>query len=392
MTIPASLSSTQAASRTWDAAVVGAGPAGSMAALLLARAGLSVLLADRVAFPRSKVCGCCLNGAALAALQAVGTGWMPPAHGAVPLHAILLAAGGRVACIDLPGGVVLSRDEFDAALVRVAIAAGVSFLPGVQVRPGEVTDDCRYVFLEDGRSTEMLPARVVIAADGLGGQVLARAGALAPVSPAHSRFGAGVVVASPPAFYRTGTIYMACGAGGYVGLVRLENGQLDIAAALDVEAVRVKRSPGEVVEQVLDGTGWPMPTGITELKWKGTPTLTRRARQVAGTRLFAIGDAAGYVEPFTGEGIARALATGTAVAPIAARAAKHWHDALAGEWSLTFRRLRGHHQIACRIAAGVLRRPWLAGACVAMLARAPRLAAPIVRGLNSPVSLIPGSL
>ena len=57
------------ATHTWDAVVVGAGPAGSMAALGLARAGAAVLLVDRATFPRPKVCGCCLNGAALAALR-----------------------------------------------------------------------------------------------------------------------------------------------------------------------------------------------------------------------------------------------------------------------------------------------------------------------------------
>jgi 2-polyprenyl-6-methoxyphenol hydroxylase-like FAD-dependent oxidoreductase len=145
-----------------------------------------------------------------------------------------------------------------------------------------------------------------------------------------------------------------------------------------------------VVERLIVEAGWPVPEGWTALNWKGTPALTRRPRQIASTRLFAVGDAAGYVEPFTGEGIARALATGIAVVPIAARAARQWRQGLVGEWSTTFRLLRGQRQLICRVAAGVLRRPWLASACIALLARSPALAAPVIRGLNSPISLIPG--
>jgi flavin-dependent dehydrogenase len=96
-----------------------------------------------------------------------------------------------------------------------------------------------------------------------------------------------------------------------------------------------------------------------------------------------IGDAAGYVEPFTGEGMAWALAAAVAVAPLADRAAGHWQPSLEREWESTYRRLVSRRQWICRVAAAILRRPWLTQAAIALLAHWPRLAGPIVYHLNS---------
>src|SRR5262249_60089661 len=108
--------------RVWGPLVGGAGPAGSAAARQLARRGVGVLLVDRAAFPRVKVCGCCLSGAALAALASAGLAGLPQACGAVPLEQVLLAAGRRSAAGSMAGGVSLSRERFDAALVEAAVA------------------------------------------------------------------------------------------------------------------------------------------------------------------------------------------------------------------------------------------------------------------------------
>jgi flavin-dependent dehydrogenase len=125
----------------------------------------------------------------------------------------------------------------------------------------------------------------------------------------------------------------------------------------------------------------PVP-GLAGLAWRGTPALTRRATRLAGERLFVLGDAAGYVEPFTGEGMAWALAGGLAVAPLAAEAARRWRPSLARAWAATYRRIVVRRQHVCRAAAAVLRRPLLARALVRLLARAPALAIPVLRHLN----------
>src|SRR5882724_2418075 len=80
--LPVSLSALTMAQRSWEVIVIGAGPAGAMAAYELARRSLRVLLVDKSAFPRPKVCGCCLNGQALALLQTRGLGHVINDHGA----------------------------------------------------------------------------------------------------------------------------------------------------------------------------------------------------------------------------------------------------------------------------------------------------------------------
>ncbi|HEY2910421.1 MAG TPA: FAD-dependent oxidoreductase, partial [Gemmataceae bacterium] len=280
--------------RTWDAIVIGAGPAGSIAARQLARRGASVLLVDKATFPRSKVCGCCLNGAALAALGAIGLDHIPKVCGGIPLRTTRLAAGKRYAELRMDAGVALSREALDSALIREAEAAGATFLPGMLAKIDAAGEGLRAVSLNGGKQL----ARIAIEATGLGGRA-------ATVRPA-SRLGAGTIVPREvvPDFFSPGTVYMATGQGGYVGIVRLEDGRLDFGAALDAAFVRSAGGLGPAAASIIATTDWPAVTGLAEFVWKGTPALTRQPEVVAASRLFRVGDAAGYVEPFTGEGMA----------------------------------------------------------------------------------------
>jgi 2-polyprenyl-6-methoxyphenol hydroxylase-like FAD-dependent oxidoreductase len=234
-------------------------------------------------------------------------------------------------------------------------------------------------------------ARVVLAADGLGGKLVARAGVSAVETEAGARIGAGVVAVDGPAFYTPGVIYMACGRSGYLGLVRLEDGRLDLAAAFDPSGVRVRGGPGRAAAELLAEVGWPAVPNLPTLSWRGTPALTRRARRRAADRLFVLGDAAGYIEPFTGEGIAWALAAGRAVAPLAAQAAHCWHPDLARQWCLEYRRRITSRQVACRTVTAVLRWPSLTRAVIRLLAHVPALAFPVTHYLSHGAAAKPQS-
>ncbi len=362
---------------TWDAVVIGAGPAGAVAARELARRGCSVVLLEKAHFPRPKVCGCCVNGAAVSTLQRLGLDHVLASG--VPLRDVHIGAGRRAATVKLPGGVSLSREAFDLALVREAVASGAQLREGMTAKLGESDADTREVFV--GR--ESVRAKVVIVASGLCGN---------DATPeAGSKIGAGVIIAADavPLFFSPGTIFMATGSGGYVGLVRVEDGRLDVAAAFDVAFVKAQGGLGPAAEAVLGEVGWPRLPRLAELPWKGTPALTRRANALAGERWFAIGDAAGYVEPFTGEGMAWAVASAAAVAPIAARARQHWEASHAHEWEAAHRRVIGRRQRACRVVSRVLRSPALTTAIVRVLSVLPVLSRPVVRSLNRSSSSLP---
>lgn len=364
--------------RAWDAVVLGAGPAGSVTARELARRGASVLLVDRAAFPRTKVCGCCLNGAALAALDAIGLGHLPAVCGAVPLNSLHLAAGRSSAELTMPAGAALSRSAFDAALVKEAEAAGATFLPETTAKLDAIARDSRSIHLEGPITHSLVTARIAVLATGLSNnESKPRSG---------SRLGGGVVVPCErvPDFYSRGTIFMATGRGGYVGLVRLEDARLDVAAAFDAEFVRASGGLGSAAEAILARTCWPAIPGLTDSHWKGTPALTRQRSMVSEPRLFAVGDAAGYVEPFTGEGMAWAIASASSLAPIAHRAIQGWDDSFIRQWQHAHSRIVRRRQGICRVAARVLRSPMLTSVAVRALAMLPILACPVVAALNRP--------
>lgn len=367
-------------SAAYDVAVIGAGPAGALAARRCAAGGARTLLVDRAAFPREKVCGCCVNSAALATLDEAGLSQrlrQLPGH---PLRRVALHAGGRRATLRLPGGVAVSRGALDQMLVEAAIDAGATFRPRTFA---EVLPTGRVLLRGDeGDATRAVGC--VVVADGLGGRSLRTHDGFESRAAPASHVGLGAIIDRGGAV-EPGTIRMACGVRGYVGMVRLGDGRLDVAAAVAPTLVRESGGPAGAVRHVLDEAGVAMPAGLDEARWTGTPTLTRRRARLWATRTLVVGDAAGYVEPFTGEGIAWALAGGAAVAEHALAAAQGgWDDALGEAWQGTHRRLVRRRQLGCRLIAGVLRRPRLTRALLGGLALLPGMAGPLVRGIARP--------
>ena len=360
----------------YDAVVVGAGPAGTMTALELARRDLSVLVVERQPMPRWKVCGACLSPGTL---ELLGEAGLPEPLDGVPLRRLRLAAWSTEACVPLSGSMAVSRRSFDQMLLSAARKAGVVAMTPARARLGPIDGSTRIVRIERAEGDLEVAARVVIDAGGLGGGLSAAKGGGGDRLTPGSRIGVGAVFAPDTAAYARGEIHMVVGEGGYVGLVRVADGSLTVAAALDPSWLREHASPGDAVAALLRTAGSPTLPERPSVGWKGTRALTRSPRTRGRERVFAVGDAAGYVEPFTGEGISWALAGARALAPLAARAARGWDPALLVAWDRAHSQSMARAQRLCRAVAWTSRRPRLVLSTLRLLARLPAVAGPFVR-------------
>jgi flavin-dependent dehydrogenase len=369
------------AQQQWDAIVVGAGPAGSIAARQLACQGKRVLLVDKATFPRRKVCGGCLNPEGIALLAQIGLADVLSTVQAQSLKLLTLHYLSRQVTLSLAGNVAVARDASDNALASAAVAEGACLLTGVEARADVSGKDCRWVQLSLGRAVFRARARIVIVAAGLNGW--------RETDPRHrrtplssSRIGVGTILRNCPAFIEPNVVHMLVNRRGYVGMVRLSEGQLDIAAAFDKDYLSTAGGPAAAVAKVLGEVGHPYPNGLRAAHWFGTPPFTHQLRYVAAPRTFFIGDAAGYVEPFTGEGMTWALQSAHAVTNIAIRAIETYQPSHAMEWQSTYRRLLGRKMFVCGLVGKLLRHPFLAHATMMILSRSPWLALPIIRSIN----------
>ena len=163
--------------------VVGAGPAGATAARTLAAAGLPVCLLDRSSFPRNKPCGGGISARVLTRFP-----YLQPALRRITTHAVarlhLEGPDGHSTVIesDGPAALMIRRVEYDALLVSLAVEAGATLLPGVDVVQARQDAERVELVARDGRRFE---GAVVVAADGVN-SVIARRLGLNPGWPASS--------------------------------------------------------------------------------------------------------------------------------------------------------------------------------------------------------------
>jgi flavin-dependent dehydrogenase len=338
--LAATLAPAEAAATPWHVVIVGGGPAGSAAAIRLARRGLRVLLVDRDTMPRWKVCGCCLSATALGELRMLGfeDATRQPLL-AIRLKTVRVVAARHATRLPLPDGAALSREALDRALVRRAIDAGCDWLPHTNVTAIDERSSPGKVLIATGSSaraaTEQaeLAAEYCILATGLADHVRIRSPATDGARHSElvraerevardSRIGLGAMLAADASDLPSSELLMAVSRSGYCGLVRLADGGIDLAAAVDRAALAGPTGPGGAVWSILNeaegdiGRLRMSEQAIRTAEFRATPPLTHASALVAGAtgRMLRAGDAAAYVEPFTGEGIGWALTSGRIVA------------------------------------------------------------------------------
>src|SRR5437762_2682322 len=155
-----------------DVLIVGAGPAGAVAAAVLARAGAKVRLVDRAVFPRDKLCGDTVNPGTIALLKRLDMASSIDACG-LPIDGMRVSGNNGVAVEGrYPDGMIgraLLRRDFDWMLLQDAVSAGAQFEPGVAAR-GAIVEEGRHAVNTVIRGVRIgncdLRAKITIAADG----------------------------------------------------------------------------------------------------------------------------------------------------------------------------------------------------------------------------------
>jgi flavin-dependent dehydrogenase len=298
-----------------DVIVAGAGPAGSVAALVLARAGVRVLVVDRDAMPRDRLCGDLLNPGAVTLLQSLG---LNPAARPGARQIPVMRVSGPFGSVDADyaptHGVSLPRRDLDAWLLDEAMQAGARVHAGDIVRRPLIDDSgdprVRGVVLRSRASqTETrMPANVVIAADGRRSTLARQLGLQTPASKSP-RWAFGAHVSGVGSMTDASEIHVRH--GWCLGLTPLRGGTVCLWVTLPWRPEG--RSPQDVIRRVfardrellarLDLVRFENGVSVA-----GPLVAGARAPGVPG--LLLAGDAAGSVDPSTTDGLSLAIEGG----------------------------------------------------------------------------------
>jgi flavin-dependent dehydrogenase len=311
----------------FDVIISGAGPAGSVAATLLARGGARVLVLDRARFPRDKLCGDTVNPGTLAALRRLGLAERIESH-ALPIRGMLLTGERRAIVRGEYGGTIhglsLLRRDLDGALLDAAVRAGARVEEGVLVRAPLVDEAgghprVRGVVIagRDGHDIR-IPAPLVIAADGRRSPI-----ALALRLARHPRW---------PRRWAVGAYFdgmrdvadlgeMHVRQRRYVGVAPVPSGLANVCV---VTATRTGfEQPARLLERAV-ADDWYLGDRFASARLASMPVvLGPLAVDVVNRRvpgLLLAGDAAGFIDPITGDGLRFAVCGAELAATVALRA------------------------------------------------------------------------
>ena len=314
-----------------DVIIVGAGPGGSAAAAILARGGCRVLLIDRAKFPRPKSCGDYLNPGCTTILSRIGV-WDAVAAVSAPVAGMrLVAADGTRAPTTFSAGLgcSLPRAALDHVLVTHAAGEGASVIEEASVVC--IDREARHVRVTVARGRgkvrlEQHLASLVIGADGLGSKVARSIGAGTPLR--HGRFAVGGYLeglapdSSDGDRRPFGELHLA--RDRYCGVAYFPDGRANVTIALPPRELRTWWGALEVryweALRAFPGLRDRVRSAALVGRLRATGPLAFCRRRAATRGVLLTGDAAGFIDPMTGQGVYLALRGGELAANAVARA------------------------------------------------------------------------
>lgn len=301
----------------FDVAIIGAGPAGSSAAIALARRGYAVALLDKESFPREKLCGDFINPINCPLLEELGVKRELLSHDHEAVIAFRITSfDGAEAEVALPVyGLGLRRFFFDQILLDNAMREGAAGLQGCGVKRLQRHAERWRVEFSRGENLEQLEAKLLVGADGRNSWVARHLGMTRGAMGEGRAVGFQLRLSYPPGL--AGRVEIHLFPGGYAGLLGLGDGTINLCLAADKRCVRGGAGLDSLLESQLPRNPYLKaiiercePVGVARSTY---PVYFAPHRSV-GDGVLLIGDAARVNEPVTGEGIYFAIKSGALAA------------------------------------------------------------------------------
>jgi flavin-dependent dehydrogenase len=305
--------------------VAGGGPAGTAIATFLRQAGHDVLLLDAARFPRDKICGEGVSPEAWRLLEALGSAARVRALRPQPLRGMTLTSPDGTSFTGHYGphrepGFAVRRCALDVALLGGARDAGVEVREGCRVTDLSSEDGkVDGLMMENGGDPVRLRARLVVGAEGRRSRV-ARQLALLREHPSLRKFAVRGYWENVEELTHYGEMHGA--AGGYCGIAPLSSTAANVTFVLDERDVAPAGGDLEGFYRRSLAARWPrIQSRLSRARLLEPPRsigpLALEARAVSAPHALVVGDAAGFYDPFTGEGVTLALRTAELAAEVA---------------------------------------------------------------------------
>jgi len=371
----------------FDVIIAGAGPAGSSAAIHLARRGLRVLLVEQKKFPRPKLCGEFISPECRQHFEKLGVAAaMSGAGPSMISETVFYSARGHHLSIPSrwfgePAALGLSRAVMDDVLLRRAQDCGVSVLEGASISEPLIKDRAvTGVKLKLEGSEHDFRAPVTIDATGRA-RILTRKLAQRRTKPK--------LVAFKVHLRNTRVAPNACEIyfypGGYGGLSTIEGNVSNLCFIISAEQVKLHHSDPETVmrEAVMknERAAYTLKKATPESEWLSASWESfGRQRPSPAKGLLAIGDSAAFIDPFTGSGMLMAFESGELASDVIIRHQNNLtSDALGHEYIAAYARKFDSRLRICGLLRRAAFKPRLAGLGIALCGASEQLRSKIVR-------------